>query len=291
MPKHASSETRGTQSGTLSHSDRGSAMLNKVPEITLYFWIIKIMATTVGETAADLLNLKLGFGLTYTSLFMSGLLVVALYFQFRARRYVPKLYWFAVVLISVVGTLISDNLADNMGVPLSVTTIGFSFLLLVAFVSWYASEKTLSIHTIFTTRREAFYWLTILFTFALGTSGGDLLAEGLKWGYLNSAIIFATGIAIITIGYYQFKLNAVFAFWAAYVLTRPLGASIGDLMSQPHDLGGLGLGTIGTSAVFLVTIFGLVVYLSKTRIDVSPFPEFQPVSVDSSDVPTGEVEG
>ncbi len=291
MPNYANRGTRDTQSDTLLQQDRGATMLNKVPEITLYFWIIKIMATTVGETAADLLNLKLGFGLTYTSLFMSGLLVVALYFQFRARRYVPKLYWFAVVLISVVGTLISDNLADNMHVPLSVTTIGFSFLLLVAFVSWYASEKTLSIHTIFTTRREAFYWLTILFTFALGTSGGDLLAEGLKWGYLNSALIFATGIAIITIGYYQFKLNSVFAFWAAYVLTRPLGASIGDLMSQPHDLGGLGLGTVGTSAIFLVTIFGLVAYLSKTRIDVSPSPALQPVAVDDRDVPSGEAEG
>ncbi len=291
MPNYANRGTGDTQSDTLLQQDRGATMLNKVPEITLYFWIIKIMATTVGETAADLLNLRLGFGLTYTSLFMSALLVVALYFQFRARRYVPKLYWFAVVLISVVGTLISDNLADNMHVPLSVTTIGFSFLLLVAFVSWYASEKTLSIHTIFTTRREAFYWLTILFTFALGTSGGDLLAEGLKWGYLNSALIFATGIAIITIGYYQFKLNSVFAFWAAYVLTRPLGASIGDLMSQPHDLGGLGLGTVGTSAIFLVTIFGLVAYLSKTRIDVSPSPALQPVAVDDRDVPSGEAEG
>ncbi len=246
------------------------SMLNKVPEITAYFWVIKIMATTVGETAADLLNIRLGFGLTYTSIVMAVLLIVALYFQFRAKRYVPKLYWLAVVLISVVGTLISDNLADNLGVPLIVTTVAFSVALAIAFISWYASEKTLSIHTIFTRKREGFYWLTILFTFALGTSGGDFLAEQLKWGYLNSAFIFGAGIAVIALGYYRFKLNPVFAFWAAYVLTRPLGASLGDLMSQPHSLGGLGMGTVGTSAVFLVTILLLVAYLTISKVDVRP---------------------
>ncbi len=247
-------------------------MLNKVPEITAYFWVIKIMATTVGETAADLLNIRLGFGLTWTSIVMALLLIVALYFQFRARRYVPKLYWLAVVLISVVGTLISDNLADNLGVPLIVTTVAFSVALAISFISWYASEKTLSIHTIFTRKREGFYWLTILFTFALGTSGGDFLAEQLRWGYLNSAFIFGAGIAVIALGYYRFKLNPVFAFWAAYVLTRPLGASLGDLMSQPHSLGGLGMGTVGTSAVFLVTILLLVAYLTISKVDVRPVP-------------------
>lgn len=248
------------------------SMLNKVPEITAYFWVIKIMATTVGETAADLLNIRLGFGLTWTSIVMALLLIVALYFQFRARRYVPKLYWLAVVLISVVGTLISDNLADNLGVPLIVTTVAFSVALAISFISWYASEKTLSIHTIFTRKREGFYWLTILFTFALGTSGGDFLAEQLRWGYLNSAFIFGAGIAVIALGYYRFKLNPVFAFWAAYVLTRPLGASLGDLMSQPHSLGGLGMGTVGTSAVFLVTILLLVAYLTISKVDVRPVP-------------------
>ncbi len=250
--------------------DIGRRMLNNVPEVTLFFWIIKIMATTVGETAADLLNEKLGLGLTYTSLVMSILLIVALVFQYRARKYVPAFYWLVVVLISVVGTLISDNLVDNLGVPLQVTTVAFAVALAATFIIWFANEKTLSIHTIFTTRRETFYWLAILFTFALGTSGGDLLAEKLGWGYLNSAFIFAGGIAAVTLAYYRLKLNAVAAFWMAYVLTRPLGASLGDLMSQPRNLGGLNLGTVGTSVLFLVTILGLVTYLAVTGIDQSP---------------------
>ena len=149
-------------------------MLNKVPEVTLFFWIIKVLCTTVGETAADFLNVNLNLGLTGTSVIMSGVLLVALAFQFRARRYVPGIYWLAVVLISVVGTLITDNLVDNFGVPLETTTIVFSIALAVTFAAWYAREKTLSIHTIYTRPRESFYWLAILFTFALGTAAGDL---------------------------------------------------------------------------------------------------------------------
>lgn len=145
-------------------------MLSKVPEVTLYFWIIKILCTTVGETAADLLNENLGLGLTATSLIMSVLLVVTLVLQFRVKAYVPGVYWLAVVLISVVGTLVSDNLTDNLGVSLTVTTPVFAGLLAVTFAAWYVSERTLSIHSIRTVRREAFYWLAILFTFALGTS-------------------------------------------------------------------------------------------------------------------------
>ena len=165
-------------------------MLNKVPEVTIFFWIIKILATTVGETAADFLNTNLNFGLTGTTYVMGSLLLVALFFQFRARKYVPGIYWLAVVLISVVGTLITDNLIDNFGVALETTTIVFSIALAATFAAWYASEKTLSIHTIYTTRREAFYWLTILFTFALGTAAGDLAAERLALGYFVSALIF-----------------------------------------------------------------------------------------------------
>ena len=152
----------------------GRQMLNKVPEITLYFWVIKILCTTVGETAADLLNENLGLGLTNTTYIMAAALIVVLVFQFRSRKYVPGIYWLAVVLISVVGTLISDNLVDNHGVALQTTTIAFSVILACVFAAWYASERTLSVHTIVTTRREAFYWLAILFTFALGTSAGDL---------------------------------------------------------------------------------------------------------------------
>jgi uncharacterized membrane-anchored protein len=242
-------------------------LLNKVPEVTLYFWIIKVMATTVGETAADFLNTNLNLGLTGTTLVMGVLLVVALVFQFRSRRYVPGLYWLAVVLISIVGTLITDNLVDNFGVSLRTTTVLFAAALAVTFGAWYASEKTLSIHTIHTTRREGFYWAAILFTFALGTAAGDLAAEGLSLGYSTAALGFGALIALVALAHYGFRLNAVLAFWIAYILTRPLGASVGDYLSQPGDNGGLGLGTVGTSALFLVTILGVVIYLSVTRKD------------------------
>ncbi len=246
----------------------GRKLLNKVPEITLYFWIIKILCTTVGETAADLLNENLGLGLTTTSYVMAILLVLTLVFQFRASRYVPGLYWLAVVLISVVGTLFSDNLVDNLGVPLQTTTIGFAIVLAAVFAGWYASERTLSIHTIVTTRREAFYWLAILFTFALGTSAGDLAAEKLALGYSAAALIFGALIAIVTFAHFRFKLNAILAFWIAYILTRPLGASIGDYLAQPTEEGGLGLGTILTSLIFLSTILALVLYLARSKRDV-----------------------
>ena len=242
-------------------------MLNKVPEVTLYFWIIKILCTTVGETAADFLNVRLNLGLTVMTFIMSGVLAVALLFQFRYRRYVPGIYWLAVVLISIVGTLITDNLTDNFGVPLATTTIIFSIVLAVVFAAWYASERTLSIHTIVTTRREAFYWLTVLFTFALGTAAGDLTAERLAVGYWKSALLFGGLIGIVTFLHLKLKLNAVLAFWVAYILTRPLGASIGDYLSQPRANGGLGLGTTVTSVIFLLTILAVIVYLTVTKLD------------------------
>lgn len=242
-------------------------MLTKVPEVTLYFWIIKILCTTVGETAADYLNTTLGLGLNNTSLVMSAALIVALVFQFRSRRYVPGIYWTSVVLISVVGTLVSDKLADDMGVPLETTTILFALLLAITFTAWYISERTLSIHSIYTTRREGFYWLAILFTFALGTSAGDLFDEKLGMGYWPTAGLVAALIALITVAHLRWKLNAVLAFWIAYILTRPLGASIGDGMSQPTKLGGFGLGTTGTSLIFLGVILALVGYLTVTKVD------------------------
>jgi len=243
-------------------------MLSKVPEITLYFWMIKILCTTVGETAADLLNENLGLGLTTTTYVIGALLILTLVFQFRARKYVPGIYWLAVVLISVVGTLFSDNLVENLGVALQTTTIGFGIVLAIVFVTWFASERTLSIHSILTTRREAFYWLAILFTFALGTSAGDLTSEKLNLGYVVAALIFGGLIAIVTIAHFRFKLNAILAFWIAYILTRPLGASIGDYLSQPVSEGGLGLGTVLTSLIFLSTILALVVYLTRSRRDL-----------------------
>jgi len=243
-------------------------MLNKVPEITLYFWVIKVLCTTVGETGADYLNDNLGLGLTKTTLLTSVFLVAALVFQFRVRRYVPWIYWLSVVLISVVGTLITDNLTDNFGVSLVITTVVFSIVLALVFAAWYTSEKTLSIHTIVTTRREGFYWLTVLFTFALGTAAGDLTAERLAVGYWKSALLFGALIAIVYALHLKVGLNAIFAFWAAYILTRPLGASIGDYLSQPRADGGLGLGTTVTSVIFLLTILAVVVYLTVTRMDV-----------------------
>lgn len=243
-------------------------VLNKVPEVTLYFWVIKIMATTVGETAADYLIFNLHMGITKTSIIMGVLLLGVLAIQLWLRRYVPAIYWIAVVFLSIFGTLITDNLSDNFGVALTTTTTLFSLALIATFASWYASEKTLSIHSIFTTRRELFYWTAILFTFALGTAAGDLVAEGLHLGYATSALIFAGIIAAITFAHYQFKLNAIWAFWMAYVLTRPFGASCGDLLSQAKANGGFGLGTVGTSSLFLVVILALVSYLSISKRDV-----------------------
>ncbi|MEQ1504064.1 MAG: hypothetical protein ABMB14_17610 [Myxococcota bacterium] len=242
-------------------------MTNKVPEITLYFWIIKILATTVGETAADYLSETLGLGLVVTTLVMGVALVAALAVQFGARRYVPGVYWLAVVLLSIVGTLFTDNLVDNLGVALEVTTALFAVALAATFGTWYASERTLSIHTIVTSKREAFYWLAILFTFALGTAAGDLVAETLAVGYWQSALLFAAAIGFVTLSWRFLRVDAVLSFWAAYVLTRPLGASIGDFLSQAPDDGGVGLGTTVTSALFLATILLVVVYLGVTKLD------------------------
>jgi uncharacterized membrane-anchored protein len=245
-------------------------MLSKVPEITILFWIIKILCTTVGETAADYLNMNLNFGLTVTTYIMSALLVAALLVQLRTKRYIPGVYWLVVVLVSVVGTLITDNLTDTLGVPLVASTIVFGIVLAGIFALWHKSEKTLSIHTIYTTKRELFYWAAILFTFALGTAVGDLVAERFSVGYLVSALLFGALIAAIVAARYQFKIGAVLAFWAAYILTRPLGASFGDFLSQPHDIGGLNLGVVGTSFIFLGLILGLVLYLSRTKKDLVP---------------------
>jgi uncharacterized membrane-anchored protein len=247
----------------------GREMLNKVPEVTLYFWIIKVLCTTVGETASDYLDGTLNLGLTNTTYITGTVLIVTLFFQFRSRKYVPGIYWLAVVLISVVGTQITDNLVDNLGVSLVTTTIAFSIALAVTFAAWFWSERTLSIHTIYTTRREAFYWLAILFTFALGTAAGDLAAERLALGYWVSALIFGGIIAAVWVAHVRFNLDAVLAFWIAYILTRPLGASLGDYLSQRRVDGGLALGTTVTSVIFLSAILIVVAYLSITRKDAT----------------------
>lgn len=256
---------------TSMHAQTNAAakeLLNKVPEVTLYFWIIKMLSTTVGETAADFLIFDLSFGLMATSIVMAALLVGVLIRQVQTDKYIPWIYWLSVVMISIVGTLITDNLVDNLGVALTTITVVFSVALVAIFAIWYRSEKTLSIHSIFTRKREMYYWAAILITFALGTAAGDLAAEGWGLGYGISALIFAAMIAMVALAHYVFKAPAVLSFWLAYILTRPLGASFGDLLSQTTDNGGLGLGTIGTSTIFLIIIFALVTYLSITRKDV-----------------------
>lgn len=236
-------------------------MLNKVPEVTLAFWVIKLLSTTVGETGADYLAGHVGLGTAVTGGIMAALLLAVLLAQLRARRYVPWIYWLTVVLVSVVGTQITDALTDRLDVSLYASTAVFALLLAATFAAWYARERTLSIHTITTLRRELFYWTAILFTFALGTAAGDLATEALGLGFNVGVVAFSVLIAAIYIAY-RLGGNAVLTFWLAYILTRPLGASLGDLLSQAPAYGGLGLGTVMTSLVFLALIVALVTTLS-----------------------------
>lgn len=242
---------------------------NRAPQVTLEFWLIKLLAVTMGETAADFLAVNLGWGLTATSLTMTAFLVAAIALQFSRRQYTPWAYWLAVVMISIVGTLVTDNLVDTFGVPLGAVTAVCALALAATFAAWWISERSLSIHEIFTARREAFYWAAILFTFALGTAVGDLVAETYEFGYLATGLLFAASVATVAFAYYVIRINGVLAFWAAYVLTRPLGASFGDLLSQPAEYGGFGVGTVITSAIFLGCIVGLVIFLTATDRDGS----------------------
>ena len=246
---------------TVRAGGRAGDMLNKVPEVTAIFWIIKILATTVGETGADYLAVHVGLGTAVTGGIMAALLLTALLGQLRARRYVPWVYWLTVVLVSVVGTQITDALTDQLEVSLYASTAAFAALLAATFAAWYASERTLSIHTIVTARRELFYWAAILFTFALGTAAGDLATESLGLGFQLGVVVFGGLIALIALAH-RLGANAVLTFWLAYILTRPLGASLGDLLSQSQPNGGFGLGTINTSIAFLAVIVALVAFAS-----------------------------
>ena len=237
-------------------------MLSRVPEVTIYFWIIKVMATTIGETAADFLSETLHLGLANTSYIMGILLIIVLVNQFRLKRYIPSNYWLAVVLISIVWTLITDRLVDEFHISLVTTTIFFTIALSATFITWYMSEKTLSIHSIFTAKREAYYWLAILFTFSLWTASWDLLAEKLNIWYFTTALIIAWIIAFITIWFRYFRFNAILSFWLAYILTRPLGSSIWDLLAQPIKYWWLGFWTVNTSFIFFAVILAFVTYLS-----------------------------
>jgi len=232
-------------------------VFNKVPQITLGFWVIKILSTTVGETVADTLAVNIGFGTAITGLAMGALLVSALFGQMRRRKYVPWLYWSTVVLVSIVGTQITDALTDRLGVSLYVSTAAFAAALAGVFVVWRRREGTLDVTAIDSTSREAFYWAAILCTFALGTAAGDLATEAVGMGFRWGVFVFASA-TVLDIVAWKAGLNPVAAFWFAYVLTRPLGASLGDLLSQSKTYGGLGLGALATSAAFIAVIVGLV---------------------------------
>ncbi len=244
--------------------------LSKVPEVTALFWITKVLTTGMGETTSDYLAHVLD---PMIAVGIGGLgLVAALVLQFAVRRYVPWIYWTAIVMVSVFGTMAADALHQGLGVPYVISAPFFLIALAVIFVAWYASEKTLSIHSITTRRREVFYWATVLATFALGTATGDLSAATWGWGYLASGIVFAAVIAVPALAYGVFRLNAIATFWFAYVITRPLGASFADWMGVPESRSGLGWGTGPVSLALAVLIVGFVGWLTVTHKGADPAP-------------------
>jgi uncharacterized membrane-anchored protein len=254
--------------------------MRKVPELTAYFWITKVLTTAMGEATSDYLVKQFPPVVAVALGFIA--LVLALALQFRARRYVAWIYWLAVAMVAVFGTMAADVLHIQFGVPYDVSTPFFAIVLAGVFVTWYASEKTLSIHSIDNPRREGFYWATVIATFALGTALGDMTATTLHLGYLVSGVMFAGLIALPALAYRFLGMNEIFAFWFAYVVTRPLGASFADWMSKSHRVGGLAWGDGTVSLAFTVVIVGFVGYLTITRRDVrgddpaSPAPAATP---------------
>lgn len=248
----------------LSHHIRHA--LAKVPEVTIFFWIIKLLTTGMGETTSDFLVKTID---PVIAVAIGGVgLAVALILQFTILKYVPWIYWLTVVMVAIFGTMAADVLHIVVGIPYLVSTIFFGITLAIIFSLWYKVEKTLSIHSIYTKRREIFYWATVLTTFALGTAAGDMTAVTLHLGYLSSGILFAIVIAIPAIGFYWFNLNEILAFWFAYIITRPLGASFADWMGVSHARGGLNWGTGSVSFALAILIFGFVAYLTMTHKDV-----------------------
>ena len=238
---------------------------SKVPEITAFFWIVKALTTAMGESTSDFLVHSL---IPEIAVVIGGIaFVVALYLQFSTDRYVPWNYWLAVAMVGVFGTMAADVLHVGLGVPYIASTVFYAVVLAAVFWTWQRSEGTLSIHSIHTPRRELFYWAAVLATFALGTAAGDLTAVTFGLGYLGSALMFAAVIVVPAIGYLRFGMNSILAFWFAYVITRPLGASIADWLAKSPALGGLGLGTGPVSLVLAATIAGFVAYLSATGKD------------------------
>jgi uncharacterized membrane-anchored protein len=248
---------------------------SKVPEkITVYFWIIKILTTAMGEAFADFLAFR--YGPVPTGVAGTVVFIAALVLQFRIRRYQVWIYWFAVVMVAVWGTMVADGLHIELHVPYSVSTTFFAICLAVIFVAWYAVERTLSIHSITTPRREMFYWATVIATFALGTALGDLTATTLGLGFLASGIMFTVIIAIPAVAYWKLRMNAIVAFWFAYVVARPLGASYADWLGVSHTHGGVGLGRGPVALILTVFIVGFVGYLAVSRKDIEQPAEAAP---------------
>ena len=256
-------------------------LLSKVPEITIWFWIIKILCTTVGESFADYINMALGVGLMATAIIFTVVSVIVLAVQLRLTRYRPAAYWLTVVVLSITGTLYTDILTDQAGVPLAVSSAVFALALAVVFGIWFAREHTLSIHSIVTRPREAFYWVAVLVTFALGTALGDWTLELTGWGPGLSILLPLVLIGIVTV-LWRYGANPVLTFWIAYILTRPLGANIGDWLGLTPAEGGIGLGTFTTSLIFLAAILATVIYLTVSKTDVveraqtAPSPKASP---------------
>ena len=254
------------QDGTRIPTPSGAS---KVPyRITAYFWIIKILTTAMGEATSDFLALR--YGAVLAGVVGTLVFAIALVLQFRARRYRVWIYWFAVAMVAVWGTLAADGLHIKLGVPYALSSAFFAVCLAVVFVAWFATERTLSIHSITTPRRELFYWATVLATFALGTAVGDLTATTLHLGYLTSGLMFTGLICLPALAYWKLGLNPILAFWIAYVLTRPLGASYADWLGVPHRYGGVGLGRGLVALILAVVIVGFVAFLAVTRKDVEP---------------------
>ena len=249
-------------------SSPASGALTKVPEIIAFFWITKVATTAMGETTSDALNGGLGPAIAVPLMLIA--LVWILRRQFRAERYGAWTYWGVVVMVAIFGTSAADALHVVLGVPYLAVTILYAIVLAAVFLVWHRSEGTLSIHSIYTKRREAFYWATVLATFALGTATGDMTATTLHLGYFASGLLFIGLIAIPAIAYRYFGMNEVLAFWIAYVLTRPLGASFADWMAVEPSRGGLGLGTGGASLILLALVLIAVYRLARTRMDVRP---------------------
>ncbi len=239
--------------------------MKKVPEITAFFWIIKLLTTAMGEATSDYLVNHID---PVIAVALGGIgLAVALVLQFSVRRYVAWIYWLTVIMVAIFGTMAADVLHIGLGIPYFVSATSFAIALAIIFVIWYTSEKTLSIHSIYTRRRELFYWATVMATFALGTAVGDLTATTMGLGFFSSAILFAVLIAIPALAFWLLGLNEIIAFWLIYILTRPLGASLADWMGKTHNQGGLGLGSGWISLGLMVLIVGFVGYLTITHKD------------------------